>query len=152
MHDDACAPLYRPAAQSAHAAVEEAECLPLSHASHFTPADDTTVPFAALTTDPALHSAQSEDDDEPPRPTYRPPPHAIHVIALSAPDALLYRPAEQSTHRAVDCCEYFPASHKMHVLAPAFDNVSVTDPALHAVQFSVGTAEYWPATQRTHLD
>ena len=152
MHDDACAPLYRPEVQFAQAAVGEAEYLPLSHASHFTPADNTTVPFATLTTEPALHSTQSEGDDEPPRPTKRPTPHAMHVVALPAPTVTLYRPAEQSRHRAVDCTEYFPASHNVHVLAPAFDSVSVTDPALHSVQFSVGTAEYRPATQRTHFD
>ena len=142
MHDDACAPLYRPAVQLVHADVGEAEYIPLSHASHFTPPDDTTVPFATLTTDPALHSTQPEDDDEPPCPTNRPAPHLMHIVALTAPTVTLYRPAEQSMQPTVGRSEYLPASHSVHVLAPAFDSVSVTDPAVHFAHASVATPEY----------
>ena len=57
--------------------------------------------------------------------------------------ALLYAPAEQTSHATVDAAENQPFGQASHRVPPTFDSLSVTEPAEQNVQ-SVSLTE--PAT------
>jgi hypothetical protein len=81
-HSTACAPLYFPSGQAAHATVGDAEKWPAAHDVHLVPEDETTESLEpVVTTDAEVH--------------------ASHLSAC----APLYFPSGQAAHATVDDAE-----------------------------------------------
>ena len=69
--------------------------------------------------------------------------HAVHVLASTAPTAVLYRPAAQPVHEVAPIAadEYWPAGHGVHDEAELEAAVNV--PLGHEVH--TAPLRYWPA-------
>ena len=143
-------PLKRPAAQLTHGSVDSFENRPASHATHFTPANETTEPDPFFTTEPAAQASHADASVEPVVPTNLPPAHALQLLGSVEPSPDTYRPAAQSMHATVDCCEYLPFVHALQLVLPFAVSVSVIEPGAQAVHGWVDSGEYWPASHDLH--
>ena len=74
-HSTACAPLYFPSGQAAHATVDDAEKWPAAHDVHRVP----PALAAVSVTEPAKHDTQSLALVDPTEPTNSPATHPMHA-------------------------------------------------------------------------
>ena len=121
-----------PGPHAEHEMCDSDEYRPASQGLQLTPPADTTLPLLTFTTDPDPHPKHALTSPDPDTTTYRPLAHAVQADADVAPSVSPYRPALQSTHRIVDCVEYWPLLQAVQVVAPAAARVSVTLPGPHA--------------------